>query len=146
DDLWPADKLESQITALHQNSDVVMVYGRVACIDANDNETIPLDERGEPVVLPWETPTGDVYNRFIRQNWIISPGQCLIRATALRSLGRVPIDPDPELRGCDDWDLWCRLAETGTFLFQNHEVLRYRFHAGNASRNTLQMHRATLKV
>jgi glycosyltransferase involved in cell wall biosynthesis len=146
DDLWPADKLAWQVAEMRRDPQLAVVYGRAGCIDADGKETLPRDANGEPIVLPWETPCGDVLDAFIRQNWILSPGQCLVRTAALRRLSEwPPFDPDPALRGCDDWDLWCRLAEQGPFLFQDRVALRYRFHPGNASRNVLQMHRATLR-
>ncbi|MBC7806365.1 MAG: glycosyltransferase family 2 protein [Akkermansiaceae bacterium] len=147
DDLWVIDKLQVQVDALDANPNVAVVYGRAAPIDNAGYDTIPLGENGEPLVLPWETPTGNVYESFARQNWILSPGQCLIRRSALDALpDPAPFDPDPVLRGCDDWDLWLRLAQDHPFSFQDRVALRYRFHAGNASHDVLQMHRSTLGV
>jgi glycosyltransferase involved in cell wall biosynthesis len=146
DDLWPPDKLEWQVHALHDNPQAVVVYGSAVCVDASGTPVIPRNAEGQPITLPWEAPTGDVYTKFVERNWILSPGQCLIRRSALGEGAHLPFDPDPALRGCDDWDLWLHLAERGPFLFQERESLRYRFHAGNASRDMLQMHRATLRV
>lgn len=151
DDLWPADKLEWQVAALRAASpQTVMVYGRIVCINDQNEPTVPLDEAGEPVVLPWEAPQGNAFAAFARRNWIMSPGQCLVRRTALSTLtqggGGAPFDPDPRLRGCDDWDLWWRLAQVGPFLYEDRDALLYRFHAANASRDVLQMHRSTLRV
>jgi glycosyltransferase involved in cell wall biosynthesis len=151
DDLWPTDKLAWQMEALQAASpDVVMVYGPVTTVGETGEEIIPTDENGEAIVLPWEAPTGNVLAKFVERNWIISPGQCLIRRTALDTLtirkSGSPFDSSPELRGCDDWDLYWRLAEVGEFLFVSREALRYRFHANNASRDVVQMHRSTLAV
>lgn len=145
DDLWLPDKLQWQVDALRSHPDTAVVYGRADAIDEFGKDTVPLGEDGKPLSLPWETPTGWVYEPFLRQNWILSPGQCLIRRSALDTLdGATPFDPAPEMRGCDDWDLWCRLAETHNFLFQDRIALRYRFHNANASRDIFQMHRSTL--
>ncbi|MBC8135448.1 MAG: glycosyltransferase [Fibrella sp.] len=145
DDLWLPDKLEWQVQAFRSHPEAAAVYGRAEAIDELGKDTVPIGEDGKPLTLPWETPTGWVYEAFLRQNWILSPGQCLIRRTALDALGEsTPFDAAPELRGCDDWDLWCRLAEAHTFLFQDRVALRYRFHSANASRDIFQMHRSTL--
>lgn len=147
DDLWLPDKLSWQVEALRSHPESAVVYGRATPIDDTGNETVPLGEDGVPLVLPWETPSGWVYEAFIQQNWILSPGKCLIRRTALDAVADpAPFDPDPELRGCDDWDLWCRIAERHPFLFVDRVALRYRFHAANASRDILQMHRGTLRM
>ncbi len=145
DDLWLPDKLQWQVDALRSHPEAAVVYGRAEAIDENGAGTVPLGEDGKPLTLPWETPSGWVYEAFLRQNWILSPGQCLIRRAALDALTEsTPFDPAPELRGCDDWDLWCRLAETRPFVFEDRVALRYRFHAANASRDLFQMHRSTL--
>jgi hypothetical protein len=47
---------------------------------------------------------------------------------------------DPTLRGCDDWDLWLRLAERWEFVYENRVALHYRIHAGNDSRDRLYMY------
>lgn len=145
DDLWPKQKLAWQVDALRRNPDAVMVYGRAANIDADDREVVPRGPDGKRLVLPGETPTGDVYGAFLTKNWILSPGQALIRRDALTALDG-PFDAAPALRGCDDWDLLVRLAERGPFLFHDRLSLRYRFHAANASRDILQMHRATIAM
>ena len=145
DDLWPGDKLAWQTEVLRRNPGAVMVYGRAATIDAEDREVVPRGPDGKPLILPDETPAGDAYGAFLRKNWILSPGQALIRRDILNAL-EGPFDAAPALRGCDDWDLWARLAECGPFLFDDRVALRYRFHAANASRDTLQMHRATIAM
>jgi hypothetical protein len=47
---------------------------------------------------------------------------------------------DPVIRGCDDWDLWLRLAERWEFVYEDRVALRYRIHAGNDSRDRLYMY------
>ncbi|MEI6431334.1 MAG: glycosyltransferase [bacterium] len=145
DDLLPRQKLEWQVDILRRHPDAVMVYGRAANIDATDREIVPRGADGKRLILPGETPTGEVYGAFLQKNWILSPGQALIRRDVLNELDG-PFDIGTALRGCDDWDLWVRLAERGLFHFHDRLALRYRFHAANASRDTLQMHRATIAM
>ncbi len=140
DDLWPPDKLAWQVDALRQNPDAAVVYGL----------PVPIDAQGQPLPapdVPWlsRTPTGDVYEALMEENPLVSPGLCLIRREALLALGPNPFDPRIQ-GGCDDWDLWLRLARRSPFLFVDRPALFYRLHAGNASRDSLAMCRSSLAL
>jgi glycosyltransferase involved in cell wall biosynthesis len=144
DDLWPADKLAWQVQALRRNVEAVLVYGRPACIDPS-GAPISMDDTLDGPLSPWSVmPSGDVYDAFMECNPLISPGLCLVRRTALAALGRTPFDP--EMRGCDDWDVWLRLAKQGAFLFEERPELFYRLHAANASRDAVAMCRGSLAL
>ena len=141
DDLWPPDKLEWQVEALRARSDVVVACGGLDCIDGSGRPAPRLAARGLDLPrLPPEQADA-LYEALTRRNQIVSPGQCLIRRSTLAALTGDPFDARPALRGCDDWDLWLRLAERGRFLFVNRLALRYRVHGSNASRDMFQMHR-----
>jgi hypothetical protein len=73
--------------------------------------------------------------------WIVSPGQAMIRRSLL---GDRPFDDS--IRGCDDWDLWLRIAERHPFLFQDRVALLYRLHDANASGDTLSMRRNDFRL
>ncbi len=141
DDLWPPDKLQWQVEALRARSDVNVACGWLDCIDGSGRPAPRFAARG--LDLPWLPPeqADALYGALTRRNQIVSPGQCLIRRSALAALTGDPFDTRPALKGCDDWDLWLRLAEGGRFLFVNQLALRYRVHGGNASRDVFQMHR-----
>lgn len=149
DDLWPEDKLFRQVRALQENPTLVMVYGAIACIDSHDLPMTPLDSMGNPLSLPCASaekpgPSGNVFEAFVQDNAITSPGQCLIRRSALLGQGETPFDPN--IWGADDWDLWLRLAEQGTILYQPEVALCYRFHGGNASHNIIRMRQNCLAL
>jgi glycosyltransferase involved in cell wall biosynthesis len=142
--LWPADKLAWQVQMLRRNAQAVLVYGRPACIDPL-GVSIPMDDTLDGPLSPRSVmPSGDVYDAFMERNPLISPGLCLVRRTALAALGRTPFDP--EMRGCDDWDVWLRLAKQGAFLFEERPALFYRLHAANASRDAVAMCRGSLAL
>ena len=130
DDLWPADKLAWQVAALQADPAAVMAYGW----------TEQFGEGGGPAPIP-HAPAGEVGDAFLRHNWIASPGQTLIRADALRTVGGF----DPTLWGADDWDLYVRLAAAGPFVYQPKIALLYRIHATNSSRDWRRM-RANLRA
>jgi glycosyltransferase involved in cell wall biosynthesis len=131
DDLWPADKLQHQVAALSASIGSVLIYGYPRWF----NETTDCPHR-EPC------PSGDVRRQYLRRNWIWSPGQTLIRTSALRQIGGF----DPSIQGADDWDMYIRLASVGHFIYENAEALAYRLHRGNASRNIGLMRRNLLRV
>lgn len=149
DDLWPADKLAWSVEALRENPDASMVYGALELIGKDDAPSVPLDAMGNPVPFPCvgpdaEGPQGDAYIPFVATNWIISPGQCVLRRSVVETLRPAPFDP--EIWGADDWDFYLRLAEQHPFLYRNRTALRYRVHAQNASKNEVRMRRNCLKL
>ena len=124
DDLWPLDKLAWQVAILREEPGVDVVYGQRTIMDGD----------GEP--HPGEhAPEGEVLAQFASQGWIQSPGQVLIRRTALTRTGGF----DPAFWGTEDWDLWLRLARSSRFRYRARPALIYRRHATNTTNNFLRM-------
>lgn len=148
DDLWPPDKLAWQVAALQADPEAVLVYGKPAGINEAGAPFLPRDKNGDPEPYPWNGGlAGDVYEAFARTCWLVSPGQALIRRTVLDALngeGGAPLDTN--LWGCDDWDLWLRLAERGRFVFEDRIALLYRLHAANASRDAFRLQKNYLAL
>jgi len=145
DDTWPPDKLAGQVEALRARPDAVVVYGRPVCVDASGVPMPVPIVAGQPVAWLDAAPSGNVYQAFMARNFLLSPGQALIRRAALSALGDAPFDP--AIRGCDDWDVWLRLARGGApFLYENRAALFYRLHDANASRNLRGMYESDLMV
>lgn len=136
DDALPIDKLAWQVGALRANPNAGVVYGFPQPVDENGAPVEPLDPYGNPLPWPWTSPTGDVYAPMTERCWLVSPGQAMIRKSVLDAK---PFDA--AIRGCDDWDLWLRIAEKWEFLFVERSALLYRLHIGNASQDTLAMRR-----
>ena len=125
DDLWPPDKLQWQVSQLERSPEAVVVYGYPRLFGAGPD----FDE-----INP-NAPSGWVRDAFVRGNWIRSPGQTLVRRSAIDKAGGL----DPTIWGCDDWDLWLRLSSLGTFAYDARCSLWYRQHACNASRDVKRM-------
>ncbi len=136
DDLIPPDKLAWQVDILRSRPEVGVVYGFPQPVDEHGDATPPRDAYNRLPDWPFDAPTGDVYTPMTRRCWLVSPGQALIRRAVLA--GEMF---DPAIRGCDDWDLWLRIAERWQFHFEKRVALFYRLHRGNASRDTLAMRR-----
>lgn len=128
DDTWPSDKLEWQVAAFERTPEAVLVYG----------EDVRVDPAGNPLLVTprsgYKRPSGSAYADFLEGCWIASPGQTLIRRSALQQVGGF----DPTIWGSDDWDLYMRLAQVGPFQYENRIALHYRVHGGNASGNVLR--------
>lgn len=59
------------------------------------------------------------------------------------ALGKHPFDEDPRIRGCEDWDLWLRLAHAGIGGVSVPAVLfGYRLRIGSLSHDADRMHAA----
>lgn len=134
DDLWPADKLTWQVACLEGNPDAVMVYGHHAKLFPDGRL-----EAEDPI--PYR-PSGDVRADFRLRNWLLSPGQTLMRTAAVRAIGGF----DEGIWGSDDWDLCVRLSRTGRFIFLPRIALHYRVHDTNASRHAVRHARNHLRV
>jgi glycosyltransferase involved in cell wall biosynthesis len=121
DDLWPPDKLQTQVEAMRAHPGAVLVHGRAALLKPD----------GSTYILAKPTyPSGAVYEQIREHCWVMSPGQALIRTHVLRKVGGF----DPGLWATDDWDLYIKLARQGEFLFVDRVCLFYRMHSENASR------------
>jgi glycosyltransferase involved in cell wall biosynthesis len=132
DDTWPPDKLQWQMQALKEDPEALAVYGYAERFGNLEGEH-----------RPWPSaPSGWIFDQLVGQNWVHSPGQMLIRRSALVSLGGF----DSGIWGTDDWDLWLRLSKTGKILYRHQLALRYRTHETNASLHFWRMYRNGLKV
>jgi glycosyltransferase involved in cell wall biosynthesis len=146
DDLWPPDKLAWQVEALRRHPQVAVVYGKPVCIDASGAVITFEDQERRPLWRLSRAPSGNIYEQIMEESCIVSPGLCLVRRSALATLGEAPFDPHPSIKGCDDWDLWLRLSRRWRFLFVDAVALRYRLHASGASDNSVRMCRSSLAL
>ena len=130
DDLWLPEKLERQLQALvATNADVVYSNGLIIY---------------EPGTLPGATDfpivAGTIEGRkmldvLLLQNRI--PVQSvLVRMEAYRKAG--PFDESPQFHGCEDYEMWIRLAERGAlFHGMSEKLIKYRRHpSGTTAQNS----------
>ena len=73
----------------------------------------------------------DVWFRLLQRNFIRTPGCVLMRRSVLIEAGGW--EDCRESQGCEDWDLWLRLAERSRFVRVTEQLLRYRVHAASFS-------------
>ncbi len=131
DDIWPPDKLLWQVEMLRADAALGVVGG----IGAVLHETGSLEVVREPV--------GEITLDIICRGCpMLSPGQALIRRTALENVGGF----DVSIRGADDWDLWLRLVQTTQIVIVPRVSLMYRSHGASASRDHVKMFQNTIAV
>ena len=130
DDLWPPDKLEWQVQALHGDPDAVLVYGGASLVKP-EFDIADAGALGPELYPEKESSIGNAYREFIVTHPPCSPGQTLIRASAVKQVGCF----DEAIWGADDYDLNIRLSKIGDFIYQRRLALYYRQHPENASKD-----------
>ena len=141
DDLLVPDAMERLSALLESAPDASAACGFLVDIDA-EGDVITGQDRLEPltrrrgvdglrlVLRGRDTPV--VFGDLCFHNHIITPGQVLIRKTALGAVGAF----DTSLAYVEDYDLWWRLTmQVGPIAVSPEPVLLYRHHAGSISRN-----------
>ena len=122
DDLWAPDKLVRQLEAAHQTGRHWVYTGEVR---------IDLRQRIVGGTHPPVPPTRVVARL---PHWNLVPGGCsgvIVSKAALAVAGWF----DSRLCSLEDWDLWMRLARTGSPACVPSLLVGYRLHSGSASRD-----------
>ncbi len=155
DDLLEDDALATLITVLESLPDAVAAYGDMRDIDSNGN-FVTVDKHGwvPPIHAQWSDSSNApidaqeigraTFAMFAAGNFITTPGMVLIRRSALTAAGNW--DTDPAIKVAEDFDMWLRLTLLGDIAYIRQNVLRYRRHMTNASKNVRTMMRADRAV
>lgn len=123
DDLLQPNAIEVLTATLLSRPECSLAYCRAELFRESTNNSRTLDNLDDA--------DGDVWTRLLRRNFIRSPGCVLMRRSALLEVGGW--EPSRDSQGCEDWDLWLRLAEHGPFARVTDDLLRYRVHPSNFS-------------
>jgi glycosyltransferase involved in cell wall biosynthesis len=126
DDLWLPDKLGRQVAALDGDPAAGLCYTVARFIDAHGRL---LWLRKPPHAIE-----GRIFPRLVRANHFIL-SSVLVRRSCLDEVG--PFDTSLAVLGCEDWDLWLRLARRHPVVAVAHELTLYRQHVGNTRREQL---------
>ena len=132
DDLLIPESLAWRVEVLNSEPQVVAVAGRCQFL----RDTI----RDE--CQPAFTANSFYHWDFLSGNRFYSPGQVLIRRSAFDASGGFR----GAFNGCEDWELWVRLAMLGPVIADNRLTLDYRFHDGNYSRKVALMCKTARRV
>ena len=120
DDIWPNNKLEVQVDHI-ENCDAILVGG-------SSHGFIDIENAYDGSSDPNKFKILNTIDFFLG-NHFTSPGQVIIRKSALDAIGGY----DEAIWGVDDLDLWMRLSRIGEIRKYEYLALYYRVHDANAS-------------
>lgn len=128
DDVWYPEKLEKQLGEMVRGgTSTGLVYAWYRQIDAAGAY---LGEGGRWLV------DGHVYNPLVLQNFVGGGSMPLIRRACLDHVGLYDTRfRDQGGEGCEDWDLYLKIAEKYTFRIVPENLIKYRIHRDGMSRN-----------
>jgi glycosyltransferase involved in cell wall biosynthesis len=132
DELMP-DAVSTAVALLEREPDAAMVARCCRLIDIAGRD------------LPTNCPppaSDDMYGEWLVRNLAWTPGAVVFRRAALEAIGGFPNDLGPAA----DYAVYLTLARTTRVLFDAREVVRYRQHETNMSRDAGRMLRAVLAV
>jgi glycosyltransferase involved in cell wall biosynthesis len=132
DDIWYPQNLEKQVNcAISGGETVGLVYSW--SVDIDENDQIEAGFHAAKV-------SGNVYKILICHNFIGNASSTLIRRQCLVEVGGYSCElKQRNAQGCEDWDLYLRLAERYHFAVVPEFLVGYRKRAGSMSRNAHTM-------
>jgi glycosyltransferase involved in cell wall biosynthesis len=102
-----------------------------------------MDVAGCPLpTVHHDVDPGDLYVEWLPRNFVWTPGAAMFRRPALEAIGGFPAGLGPAA----DYAVYLRLARTSRVRFIARDIVRYRRHDANMSRDPALMLRATLAV
>jgi hypothetical protein len=76
-------------------------------------------------------PSGTVLRKILARNFITNGGTVLARRECVMKVGGFNAD----IVMAQDWELWCKLALNGTFVFAGHDpIIDYRLRSSSVAR------------
>lgn len=121
DDMWFPEKLDKQVKKMESLPEHVgVVYVGTEVFDERKRKCIRVNQ---------PRYRGDVYPRLLLNTIMGSVSSALIRKTCFDKDGGF----DPDLRSCQDWDMWLRIARHCQFEFVPEILARINIHGGQIS-------------
>lgn len=137
DDQWQPTFLETIVSLVAKYPQVALYYSGAQGMDATGHD-LPY-VFGEPVGTPETT-----YHTLLRANFLI-PSTVVMRRSIVLEAGLFD-QTIRSIHGCEDWDLWLRIAPKYHFVGTPECLVRYRLHGGSLSANPAGMQRAVRAV
>jgi hypothetical protein len=122
DDRWRPEKLQRQVAALDASPEAGLCYTIARFIDE--------DGRLLRARKPARACAGRLLPRLMRGNIVIL-ASVMLRRACLENVGG--FDETLSVYGCEDWDLWLRMARRYPVVAVDEELTLYRQHAGGTS-------------
>ena len=136
DDLWVPDKLERQTDLLARQKTAQWSYTHFTRIDGTGR---PLSDAA---IKQWQPYSGSILNKLITIDAIIAMPTVLVETQLLEQAGHF----DPQLKYCEDYDLWFRLADYGEALAIPERLSYVRVTPDSYSRDRHAVHESWIKT
>jgi len=134
DDVWLPQHLAASVAVLDAAPEIGLVHANIERIDA--------DGRALHVPARFWRDGDDAFTRLLLREEHVSCPTAVFRRELIDTLGG--FDARFNRLGCEDRDLWLRIAATSGVKFLPEVHARYRLHGGNMSANMQKMQRARL--
>ena len=137
DDIWLPHHLADSVALLECHPDVALVHADIERIDVNGaslgrNDRLWNDFGADPFLT-----------LYLRHEHVCCP-TAVFRRAAIERVGN--FDPQFNRLGCEDRDLWLRMADVSRIAFINALHARYRLHGANMSGNFSRMLQARIRL
>lgn len=132
DDVWHQDHLARAVAALEQDPGTVLVHGNVRFIDAT-GESVGrfLGHRH------WDRWAHDPFRAILLRHEHVACPTAVFRKQTVEETGGFDLRYDGF--GCEDRDMWLRLALMGRVRYLDYHAADYRVHSGGMSRKRERM-------
>lgn len=136
DDIWYPLKLEKQVQCmLEADASVGLVYCWATWID---EQGLIIEKNYRDYAR--DKPEGNIYAALVYRNFVDNASTALIRRTCLEKVGSYNYElKENNAQGCEDWDLYLRIAEYYAFAVVPEFLVGYRQFAGSMSNNSRSM-------
>ncbi|ADV81407.1 glycosyltransferase family 2 protein [Terriglobus saanensis] len=131
DDWWHPTKLAEQLAEMEKDPHYVLCYTGLTEEHPDGTQTFP------DVAKP-----STILERLRFLNPAITPSCVMLRRSAYESVGGF----NPEANGCEDWELWVRLRQLGTFCAVEAPLTNYRVSNTGVSSNADVLFRDFLRI
>ncbi|MDZ8054381.1 MAG: glycosyltransferase family 2 protein [Aulosira sp. ZfuVER01] len=141
DDIWATQKLEKQVQCmLEGDQSLGLVYAWSVDIDEDDVIIKLFNSEHHKYFFSIE---GTVYPDLVYTNFLGNASVPLIRRACLEKVGFYNCELKAKnAQGCEDWDLYLRIAEHYKFRVVREFLIGYRQVKGSMSRNYITMERS----
>jgi len=128
DDRWLPKKLERQLEYLEKHPEDAVVFSDIATFDEHGFLARSAKE------VYGTIPSGDLFGELLMKRFI-AMSSVIVRAECLEEVGGF----DAVLKGCEDYNLFLRLAGRFKFGLVDEVLVHKRIHPGNFSNDLRQM-------
>ena len=133
DDLWTPEKLEAQLEVLRSRPEAGLAYSWTVFID---------DEGGYLFAKEPQHFEGDVYADLLRECFIASGSNVLIRRECVESVGPF----HGRFRAVEDWEYWLRVAQRWPFAVVRRYQILYRLSTKSMSCDVPTLETASMQL